>query len=44
MTAVSNYLDDELAQLAAELGKTSRGVYLSRDKIDPAPDESGGEA
>jgi hypothetical protein len=44
VTAVPNYLDDELAKLAAELGKTSRGVYSSRDKIDPAPDEPGGEA
>jgi hypothetical protein len=39
VTAVPSYLDDELAALAAELGKTSRGVYLSRDKMEEAPDE-----
>jgi hypothetical protein len=44
VTATPNYLDEELAVLAAELGKTSRGVYLSRDQIDPAPDDPGGDA
>jgi hypothetical protein len=41
--AAPNYLDDELAKLAVELGKTARGVYLSRDQIDPEPDDPGDE-
>jgi hypothetical protein len=44
VTAVPNYLEEELAKLATELGKTSRGVYSSRDKIDPSPDDPGGDA
>jgi hypothetical protein len=42
VTAVPNYLDDELAKLAAEIGKASRGVYLSRDKIaEPTAEDAG---
>ena len=41
--AAPSYLDDELAALAAELGKSSRGVYLSREQIAPDPDDAGGE-
>ncbi|HWP64798.1 MAG TPA: hypothetical protein VNO26_02655 [Candidatus Limnocylindria bacterium] len=43
VTAVPNYLDVELARLAVELGRTQRSVYLSRDQIDPEPDETAGE-
>jgi hypothetical protein len=43
VTAVPSYLDDELARLAVELGRTSRSVYLSRDQIDPEPDETTGD-
>jgi hypothetical protein len=41
LAADPNYLDDELARLATELGKTQRGVYLSRDKsYEPAEDDT----
>jgi hypothetical protein len=44
VTAVPNYLEEELAKLAAELGQTQRSVYMSRDQIVPEPDETAGEA
>jgi len=44
VTAAPNYLEEELAKLALQLGHAQRSVYMSRDQIDPAPDETGGEA
>jgi hypothetical protein len=41
LAATPNWLDEQLARISEELGKTSRFVYASRDKgFDPeAPEE-----
>jgi hypothetical protein len=44
VTAVPNYLDEELGKLALALGHAQRSVYMSRDQIVPEPDETAGEA
>jgi hypothetical protein len=38
------YLEHALADLAEELGRTSRGVYLSRDQVPEVPEPTGDDA